>query len=126
MSTKNYLLVTGVINLLFGISLVFLPAMMTDQYITSPGMRSDVTDFLCKLLGVLLFSVAVGNFVSCSSEPSPARKAFVITGIIGDWGTVFVHIMAISHGIEKSFAWGTVGLLAIMGLWGLVVLKSNK
>lgn len=126
MNTKNYFLTSGVINLLFGISLVFLPGMMIDQYLTDPSLRSSVTDFICKLYGVVLLALSIGLISASSAGPSPARKALLLTGFVADWGTAIVHIIAINEGLQKSFAWGTVLLLFLIGVWALFLLRSNK
>jgi hypothetical protein len=126
MNTKNYFFVHSIVNLLFGVGLIFLPGMMTDQYLADPAMRTNVTDFISRLLGVVVLAIALGLYLSSTAGPSPARKAFLIASLVANWGNVFVHVMAINEGIEKSFAWGTVATLGFMGIWGLLVLRSSK
>lgn len=126
MNTKNYFLTAGVLNLLFGFSLVFLPSMMTDQFITDPSLRNSVTDFTSKLYGVNLIAIAIIQLSVTNAGPSPFRKAFIIGSCIANFVSVPLHIMAINEGIEKSFAWGTVVILLLMGIWGLLLLRSNK
>lgn len=126
MTTKNYFLVSAVLNVLFGVSLVFLPDMMTQQYLVDAASQNTATILLCRLFGSLLLSLAVGLIIARDAGPSSARKGLVAAGVIVQVAYVITHAMAINQGVEKPFAWGTVGISVIMFVWGVAVLRSDK
>ncbi|MFM7840124.1 MAG: hypothetical protein ACKO6K_11180 [Chitinophagaceae bacterium] len=126
MTTKNYFLVSAVLDVLFGVSLVFLPDMMTQQYLVDSASQNSATILLCRLFGSLLLSLAVGLFIARDAGPSSARKGLVIAAVIVQVAYVITHVTAINQGVEKPFAWGTVGISVVMFFWGIAVLRSNK
>ena len=126
MNTKNYFLVSAVLNVLFGFSLVFLPDMMTQQYLADAASQNTATVLLCRLFGSLLLSLAVTLFIARDAGPSSARKGLILGGVLVQVAYVIVHGMAITQGVEKPFAWGTVGISVVMFLWGVAVMRSDK
>lgn len=126
MNTKNYFIASAVLNLLFGFSLVFLPGMMTDQYLTDPATRTTASDMISRLFGIALMSLAVGGLMVRNSPSSTARNAWIVSAIIAQVGFVIVHVMAINQAVEKPFAWGTVGISVVMFIWGVTVWRKKE
>lgn len=126
MNTKNYFIASAVLNLLFGFSLVFLPGMMSDQYLTDPATRTAASDMISKLFGITLMSLAVGGLMLRNAPASTARNAWIVSAVIAQVGFVIVHVMAINQDVEKPFAWGTVGIAVVMFFWGIAVWRKKE
>lgn len=126
MSTRNYFIFIAILNLLFGISLIFLPNMMTDQYLTDSQTKNTTTDLLSRLFGVLLISLAVGSMIARNAAPSPARTGWIVAALIAQIGNLFIHISAITQGIEKPYALVNVVISSIILIWSIALLMKKE
>ena len=70
--------------------------------------------------------MAIANWYTRNSLPSKARHSMVILGTLANVFLIIIHSMAIFGGVETAFTWGTVILVAIMGVWGIILLPKEK
>jgi hypothetical protein len=126
MNTRNFFIAEAVICVLFGISLVFFPDMMGKEYLTNPDWINEGAKIIAKGYGSLLLAVGIANWFTRNSTPSKARHSMIILGTFANIFLIVVHTMAIFGGVETNFTWGTVVLVTILGVWGLVLLPKEK
>lgn len=126
MTTKNFFMAEAVLCLLFGIALFFFPVFLGSEYLTNPDWTNEASKIVGKGYGSLLIAVAIANWLTRNSGPSKARHAMVVLGTFANIFLVIIHTMAILGGVETNFTWGTVVLVLIMGIWGLILLPKEK
>ncbi|MBS1529400.1 MAG: hypothetical protein JSU01_03755 [Bacteroidetes bacterium] len=126
MSVKNLFIATGIVTLFFGIMLTFFQETLARMVLTDPTMSANNQN-LATGYGIVLIAIAVGVFAASSSAPSAARRGYVIQITISGLVLAAHDIYSIvSTHVLKSAAWGTVVIVGLLGLWGLMKLMKER
>ncbi len=117
MTTKNFFTYQALLNISFGLGLLFLPQMMVDMYLVQKGDMSAALDFLARSYGTALTGLGLMAYMIRDSQASLARYVFLLGTMVTGILVTCVHVRAIFQGVENNMAWGTVILLLIVTAW---------
>lgn len=127
MTTKNFFTYQAILNLIFGIPLLFVPQMLTDMYGTPHTDTTGTVETLSRAYGTALIGLGVCAFMVRQAQPSLARNAFLFATFVSGLLTIIVHVRAINLGFENYTGWVTVLLLVVLVVWsGLLVSKEDR
>ena len=126
MTTKNFFLYQALLNISFGLGLLFVPQMIVDTYAVHKIDVTDLFDMMARSYGTALTGLGVSAYLMRDAQPSTARYAFLLATCVTGVLVTIVHLRAIFQGVENNLAWGTVILLLIVTAWsGWLVSKED-
>jgi uncharacterized membrane protein len=126
MTAKNFFIYQTLLNLGFGLGLLFVPQMMLDTY---GGQKVDVTgafEIVARGYGTGLIGLGIAAYLMRNAKASLARYAFLVATCVTGVLVTIVHIRAILRGDENSLGWVTVLLLVIVIAWSGMLLSKEK
>lgn len=83
MKRSVFLIVAGVLAILFGTNMLFMPGQMLDMVAVETNLSTRV---VLQWMGCPLVSIGVMNLLSRSDEGSPALRAIMV-------GNILLHVM---------------------------------
>ena len=126
MTAKNFFIYQTLLNLGFGIGLLFVPQMMLDTY---GGQKVDVTgafEIVARGYGTGLIGLGIAAYLMRNAKASLARYAFLVATCVSAILVTIVHIRALLRGDENSLGWLTVLLLVVVIAWSGMLLSKEK
>ena len=127
MTTKNFFTYQSILNLAFGIALLFAPQMMLDTY---GGEKIDLTgtiESVFRSYGTSLIGLGIAAYLMRKAKFSLAMYAFLVATCVSAILVIIIHIRAILQGDQNSLGWLTVLLVGIIAVWsGMLISKENR
>jgi uncharacterized membrane protein len=126
MTAKNFFIYQTLLNLGFGLGLLFVPQTMMDTY---GGQKIDVTgafEIVARGYGTGLIGLGIAAYLMRNAKASLARYAFLVATCVTGVLVTIVHIRALLRGDETSLGWLTVLLLVIVIAWSGMLLSKEK
>ena len=126
MTTKNFFIYQTLLNLGFGLGLLFVPQMMIDTYASQKTELTGTLDLIARGYGTGLIDLGICAYLMRNAKASLARYAFLVATCVTGVLVTIVHIRAILRGDENSLGWLTVLLLVIVTAWSAMLLSKEK
>lgn len=127
MTAKNFFIYQSILNVSFGIGLLFIPQIMIDTYSIHKLDVTDTFDMVARSYGTALTGLGIAAYLMRDAKPSLARYAFLLATCVTGVLVTIVHLKAIFQGVENNMAWLTVLLLVVVTVWsGLLVSKEDR
>jgi len=126
MKKNYYFLFQALIDLPFGVLLLFVPSVVFKLQFTDLFVMNEYIDTVSRAYGSVLIAVGTANLLH--AIPRTTRDGFylVLMGLVGGTIYVFVHARAMVQGIMSSASSGTLVFVAILALWSLFILLRKK
>ena len=126
MTAKNLFLYQTILNLSFGIGLLFVPQMMINMYGVQKVDISGSFDIVARGYGTALIGFGITAYLMRNAKASLARYAFLVATCVAGGLLTILHIRAILRGDENSLGWLIVLLLVIVTAWSGMLLSKEK
>ncbi|MBX2816044.1 MAG: hypothetical protein KTR24_08600 [Saprospiraceae bacterium] len=126
MRIKLFFLLSALVCLFFGVSMIFAQEAMGDTYLVTPEEMTPGLRLTGLIYGVLLIGFGVGLLMVRRASMSYGRRAMLAATVVSDLLVAAVHIYAISAGWENAMGWSTVALVVVLGVWGCLLLMREK
>ncbi|MBK8503982.1 MAG: hypothetical protein IPL46_18310 [Saprospiraceae bacterium] len=110
----------------FGLGLMFTPDQTLKIY---ASLWSEIPDFAIIAVrgwGGLILSLGIALFSAIKASESYGRRALLIVICLGNGLLVLINLYATLTGIENSMGWTLVAVLAVLTIWGGVLLIREK
>ena len=92
MSTNNFLIVSAIVALLFGVGLLFVPTTIIEPYMVNPEISPSM-EILGRAYGTSLVGIALMFWTARKAYPSIARKAILIGAVTANILVGIIHIL---------------------------------
>lgn len=126
MSAKNFFIVQGILCFLFGVLHLFSPQMVADMYSLPKIDTSGALDTVLRVYGTMLMGIGLISLSLRDLQASPLRRNMFIIPIGVNIVLAFIHIRAMSQGVENSMGWSTVLISAVFIVWSGFLLVKEK
>ena len=112
MKRSTFLVITAVLAMLVGISMLLSP----DKMFTMMAMTADASTVLAgRMLGAFLFSLGLINWTARNVEDSLALRAILYGNLSVHLLGLVLDVIGITSGVTNSQAWGSVAVHLILG-----------
>lgn len=111
MTLKTLFSMAAGLSLVLAVSWVFFPATMLRSWNAS---TDEITVYMSRRYGGLLFGYTVMLWMSRNAPPSPARRAIVVAGFVLSCVMTALSLMGVLSGTIGPSAWGAVVVEALL------------
>jgi Na+/phosphate symporter len=126
-TAKNFFYCQAILNISFGLGLLFTPQMLLDMYGAQTTNVSGMFDVIARSYGTLLTSLGITAFLMRDAKPSLARYVYLMGTAIAGFLITVVTLKAIFQGVENNLSWLVVLSTSIIMFWsGYLVSKEDK
>jgi hypothetical protein len=127
MTAKNFFICQAILNIGFGLGLLFAPQMLADMYGSQKMDVTGIFDIIARSYGTLLTSLGITAFLMRDAKPSIARYYYLLGTALAGFLVSVVHLRGIFQGVENSMAWLVVLSTSIITVWsGFLVSIENR
>ncbi len=113
MKLSTLFTVHAIVALLFGLGLVFAPAVTLAQY---GNTTNEVGIMLTRLLGSAFLGFSMVAWFSRNTEESAARRAIVLGFFVAFVASFIVSLFGQLSGVSNALGWSTVGIYLLLAL----------
>lgn len=127
MNSKNLFTVNAIINFLFAIPLLAVPALFLSQYMIEGDQLGHAGLAVSKAYGGLILALGIALWMGRNSlRGSLARKILLWFVLIGNVGNLIAYLPSALSGALTPLIYTTVGLTAILAIWSAILLFKKS
>jgi len=119
MNSKNLLTFQAVVAILFSIPLLAMTTSFLVPYLHEPDTITPVTLLMTRGYGAILLAYGIGCWIVRGHEN---HKPWVTMLTISNVIHLIVYLIEYQQGYLNSMFFTSIGVVAILSLWGLIVL----
>ncbi|WP_452599292.1 hypothetical protein [Pontimicrobium sp. MEBiC01747] len=125
MNTKTFLTIHGVIYVIFGLGLFFIPNLLWPNY--GLELNDKYSVFLSQHTTIFLMGIGIISLLFRDVEEQSIYAKKILTGLL--WTNilgVIITLYAIYEGIFYGFGWSDPAFFALLSILSYLKLKQNK
>jgi len=126
MNTKSLFIVNGIVNILFGIAVLFATHKIMNLYLLESEPLGVSGTIMAKVYGAFLLGLGISILIGRNAEKSIARTAILYMILIVCTLSLFVYVPAFTAGQLTNMIIGTFVLLIGFGGWAAVLLYKEE
>ena len=125
MTVRNLFILTAVVCLAFAIALIFAAQALLDNFNYDPTMGGGA-QVTIRGYGAVLLGLAITYWTARNSAASAGRRGLLLLITVSASMLAALNFYAILAEIVKNNGWGLVLILAVLAVWGTVLLSQEN
>ena len=118
MTLRNLFIFNTVINVLFGIPLLFIPKLLVDMYVVDAAQATSATFVISRAYGSLILALGVALWSARNAQASLGRRAIVQMVVVANAIVAVVYSYAVLAGVYNNMGWSIVAINLVLAVWG--------
>ncbi len=122
MRLSSFLLIAGLLALVFGVGFLLIPQALLPVY----GIRPDpATVLMSRFFGAALVNLGVAVYLIRDVQEAPAQRALVVGGVVGSVAGLGVALIGQLNGLVNAMGWSSVVIYGALLLGYLSFLRGR-
>lgn len=118
MTLRNLFIFNTVINVLFGIPLLFVPKLLVDMYVVDAAQATPATFIISRAYGSLILALGIALWSARNAQASLGRRAILQLVVVANAIVAVVYSYAVLAGVYNTMGWSIVAINVVLAAWG--------